>query len=243
MIHTADSLYYAANLSEQYGLKAGLRKFADCGNATVVKEITQFYTLKCFKPCNPSTLSKIDRRNVLMLLMFLTEKWGANGSAQHTHIAKEEATVPTVTSNAIFIQCPIFAHKGHDIITCNIPGTFLQVDNPDYILMRLNGILAELMVKAALSMYRKYATTNAKGKPVLYVQLEKAVYGMMKSALLFYWKLVADLKSIGFEVNPYDPCVANKIINGKQMTICWHVDSLFQGHADPAVVTWLLTLS
>jgi hypothetical protein len=60
------------------------------------------------------------------------------------------------------------------------------VDNPDYILMRLNGILAELMVKAALSMYRKYATTNAKGKPVLYVQLEKAVYGMMKSALLFY---------------------------------------------------------
>ena len=36
---------------------------------------------------------------------------------------------------------------------------------------------------------------------VLYIQLEKTVYGMMKSALLFYRKLVADLLSIGFTIN------------------------------------------
>jgi hypothetical protein len=59
---------------------------------------------------------------------------------------------------------------------------------------------------------------------------------MMKSALLFYRKLVADLLSLGFEINPYDPCVANKIINDKQMTICWHVDDLVIGHVDPTVV-------
>jgi hypothetical protein len=29
---------------------------------------------------------------------------------------------------------------------------------------------------------------------------------------------------IGFIINPYDPCVANKIIECKQMTICFHVD-------------------
>jgi hypothetical protein len=106
--------------------------------------------------------------------------------------------------------------------------------------MRLDGILAELMVKVAPSLYQKYVTTNAKGKSVLYVKLEKAVYGMMKSALLFYRKLVADLLSLGYTINPYDPCVANKIINGSQMTICWHVDDLFIGHKDPAVVTSLL---
>jgi hypothetical protein len=101
--------------------------------------------------------------------------------------------------------------------------------------MRLDGILAELMVMIAPNIYRKYITTNAKGKPVLYVQLEKALYGMMKSAMLFYCKLVADLRSIGFELNPYDPCVANKIIDGdgEQMTICWHVDDLFIGHKNP----------
>jgi len=97
------------------------------------------------------------------------------------------------------------------------------------------------MVKVAPKMYRKFVTTNAKGKSVLYVQLEKAVYGMMKSALLFYRKLVADLISLGFEINPYDPCVANKIINNKQLTICWHVDDLFLGHEDPIVVSNFLT--
>jgi hypothetical protein len=107
--------------------------------------------------------------------------------------------------------------------------------------MRLDGILAELMVQVAPSIYRKFVTTNKHGKPVLYVQLVKAVYGMMKSALLFYRKLVADLTLLGFTINPYDPCVANKIINGKQMTICWHVDDLLLGHKDPRVVSEFLS--
>ena len=96
------------------------------------------------------------------------------------------------------------------------------------------------MVKVVPSLYQKYLTTNAKSKSVLYVKLEKAVYGMMKSALLFYHKLVADLISLGYTIKPHDPCVANKEINGFQMTICWHVDDLFIGHKDPTVVSTLL---
>jgi hypothetical protein len=93
--------------------------------------------------------------------------------------------------------------------------------------MRLDGILAELMVKVAPKLNCKNITTNAKGKPVLYVQLEKAVYGMMKIALLFYQKWVTDLTSLGFTINPYDPCVANKIVDGH----------LLIGHAKPKTVT------
>ncbi len=78
--------------------------------------------------------------------MFLTEKRSsefkaracANGSTQHLHIAKDEATAPTVTLEAIFIQSTIFTHEGRDIATCDIPGAFLQADNPDYVLMRLD---------------------------------------------------------------------------------------------------------
>jgi hypothetical protein len=32
--------------------------------------------------------------------------------------------------------------------------------------------------------------------------------------------------SYGFELNKYDKCVANKIINGIQSTIAWHVEDL-----------------
>ncbi len=214
----------------------------------MVKELYQFHTLKCFKPKDPVQLTCAECQNALLSLMFLTEKYMgdiiaqacANGSTQRTHIAKDEATAPTGTSDAIFIQGTIFAHEGHGVATCDIPGAFLQADNSNYVLMRLDGILAELMVKVAPSIYHKYITHNATEKPVLYVQLEKAVYGMMKSALLFYPKLVADLLSLGYKINLYDPCVANKMINGKQMTICWHVYDLFLGHADPNVVTNLL---
>jgi hypothetical protein len=50
MTHTADSLYHQDSLptKKQYSVKAGLRRFADCGNDAVVKELTQFHTLKCF---------------------------------------------------------------------------------------------------------------------------------------------------------------------------------------------------
>ena len=251
MVHTATSLALAAQgqpTKKQYSLKAGLRKFAERGDAAVKKELAQFHTLSCFSPRNAKTLSREERRNALTSLMFLTEKRSgevkaracANGSAQRTHIAKEEAAAPTVSPDAIFVQATIYAHENRDVATCDIPGAFLQADNPDYVLMRLDGILAELMVQVDPKLYRKYVTTNAKGKPVLYVQLEKAVYGMMKSALLFYRKLVADLVSLGFAINPYDPCVANKIINDKQMTVCWHVDDLFLGHEDQAVVSHFL---
>jgi hypothetical protein len=41
-------------------------------------------------------------------------------------------------------------------------------------------------------------------------------------------------------VNPYDPCVANKIVNGAQCTVCWHVDNLKVSHVDEAVVAAFL---
>ena len=251
MVHTANRIHLAQlgqPTKKQYGLKAGLRQFGSRGDTAVTKELSQLRTMNCFRPRDSRTLTRADRRNALTSLMFLTGKRTgevkaracANGSVQRTHIAKEEAAAPTVTSEAIFIQSTIYANERRDVATCDIPGAFLQADNPDFVLMRLDGILAELMVKIAPTLYRKYVTTNAKGKPILYVQLEKAVYGMMKSALLFYCKLVADLLSLGFTINPYDPCVANKTIDGKQLTVCWHVDDLFIGHVDPTVVTSFL---
>ena len=46
------------------------------------------------------------------------------------------------------------------------------------------------------------------------------LYGMLHSSLLFYKKFVKDLKSYRFELNPYDPCVANKMVNDEQLAIC-----------------------
>ena len=49
---------------------------------------------------------------------------------------------------------------------------------------------------------------------------------MLAAALLLYKKFCGDLKNIGFEFNPYNPCVANRIKVGKQHTVKLHVDDV-----------------
>ena len=56
---------------------------------------------------------------------------------------------------------------------------------------------------------------------------------MLVSAMLFYHKVTKALLSYGFELNPYNPCVANKMVNGEQLTICWQVDYLKSSHIYP----------
>ncbi len=162
MLHCAESISTGnPNKKKLCGLKAGHRKFAERGNNALMKELCQLHILNCFKPTNLRTLSHTDRRNALASLMFITEKHTgevkargcADGCKQWEHIAKEEATAPTVTSKAFFIQGNIFAHEHCDVATCNIPGAFLRSDNPDYVLMRLDGILTKLMVTIAPNIY------------------------------------------------------------------------------------------
>ena len=76
-----------------------------------------------------------------------------------------------------------------------------------------------------------------KKEPFLYVQIQKALYGLLRSALMFYRNLVKGLESCGFQINPYDPCVANKLINGKYMTVVFNGDDLKLSHIDSFEVT------
>lgn len=87
--------------------------------------------------------------------------------------------------------------------------------------------------------YKKYVTIE-NGRNVLYMQLNKALYGCMQSTLLWYETFAGKLKDMGFKLNPYDPCVANKIIDGSQCTIEWYVDDIKVSHVSDKVVTQLL---
>jgi hypothetical protein len=59
----------------------------------------------------------------------------------------------------------------------------------------------------------------------------------VKSALLWYELFTGTLQGMGFELNPYDTCVANKIVDKKQCTIAWYVDDNKISHVNPKVVT------
>jgi hypothetical protein len=74
------------------------------------------------------------------------------------------------------------------------------------------------------------------------VKLLKALYGTLQAAMLFWKDLTKNLEEWGFEINPYDWCVANKMIDGKQCTIVWHVDDLKISHVDGEVIEGVLEL-
>jgi Reverse transcriptase (RNA-dependent DNA polymerase) len=101
--------------------------------------------------------------------------------------------------------------------------------------MKIRGVLVDLLSRV-VPEYQEYVIEEGKGQ-VLYLRVKKAIYGMLESAMLFYKKLSGDLIKYGFEVNPYDPCAANKEINQAQLTVSWHVDDLKISHRDEKVVS------
>jgi hypothetical protein len=223
--------------SGQYQLEAGIKQFGNQGETAVTKELDQFNKDRVFEPKHTRDLSEEDKKKALSSLIFLNKKKSgvikarscANESPQIEHIAKEEGAAPTVALKSVFILSTIDAKESRKVVTVDLLGAFLHADNKGYVIMKMVGMLAELMVKTNLKLYQQYVILE-KGRSVLYLRLQKALYGMMKSALLFYRKLVSELREMGFEINPYDPCVANKTVNGTQMMIRWHVDDFMITH-------------
>ena len=160
-------------------------------------------------------------------LIFLTQKRDGSAKArtcvdgrpQRLWMDKDEAASPTVLLESVLLTSVIDAREEREVAVVDIPNAFVQTDmEGDKVIMKMRGKLAELLVKVAPEIYREYVTIE-KGQKVLYLELRKALYGMLKSVLLFYGKLRSDLESIGFVVNPYNPYVANMEQGGSQLTV------------------------
>ncbi len=170
-----------------------------------------------------------------MSLQFLKEKqtgtikgWAyINGAPQHAYIANEDTALPTVSSESSFITASIAAKEKRMVRCYNVPSAFVNTDMDKDVLMVLKGELTEMMVQIAPQIYQKYITMDKKGTKILYVKLQKVLYGLMRASLLFYRKLRKEFKDYGLVVNPYDPCMANMTTrNRSQLTVVWHVDNL-----------------
>jgi len=228
----------------QMNINQGLLTFGEKGSQAISKELKQLHDKGAITPIQRSDMTTEERKKALRYLMFLKEKRDrtikargcADGQPQVQYTRKEEVSSPTVSLEAMMLLCAIDAKEGRYVIVTDIPGAFLHADMEDEVHMILEGTIAKLIVKLDPSMYRKYIWHSQKGRPMLYVQLKKALYGTLQAALLFWKILSSTLQEWGFTINRYDQCVANKIINGRQCTIIWHVDELKISHVDKKVV-------
>ena len=163
----------------------------------------------------------------------------ADGRKQQEKIEPKDATIPTVSTEAVMLTATINELEGRDVAVIDITGAYLSADMDNEVHVVFRGTLAEIMVMSDPALYWPFVSYET-GNPVLYVRLQKELYGCLKSALLLYEKLVRDLEAYGFRINTYGQCADNKIIDRKQPKVFWHVDNLKISCVDANEVTKMI---
>ena len=77
----------------------------------------------------------------------------------------------------------------------DVAGSFLKADMDDFVLMKLEGGTVDIMCE--LDPGLKYFISIEKGKRVLYIQLIKALYRWVQSALVWYKLFSTTLVGMG----------------------------------------------
>jgi hypothetical protein len=141
----------------QYNLKPGLCKFRANGEQAAVSELMQLHVMDTWMGMDPTKLTREEQAKTLSLLQFLKEKRCGkikeqacmNGAPQQAYISKEEAALPTVSTESIFIISAVAASKKKHIRCYNVPSAFVNTDMDENVLMVLRGELAKMIVHIA----------------------------------------------------------------------------------------------
>ncbi len=231
----------------QVTLKAAIKMWGNRAMNAAEAEMKQLHWRNSFKPVRWNDLTAKQKAAVLESHIFLTEKRTgevkgrtvAGGNKQRGFIEKEEASSPTVATESVILTSIVDADERRDVAILDIPNAFIQTfveDKTKRVIVRIRGMLVDILAKIAPEIYGPYVTVDKKGNKQLLVECLNALYGTMVAALLYYEKFTNSLKAKGFRMNPYDACVWNKKINGKQCTICFHVDDCKISHVSKKVV-------
>jgi hypothetical protein len=232
----------------QMSMNKGLKLFGKAGIKAVCSKIAQLHDRKVMKPVHSRELTPEERREALAYLMILKRKrcgkvkgrGCADGRKQRRYTNQADVASPTVATEAVFLTAVIDALENRDVAVVDIPGAFMQVDLDDETIhVRLTGKMVELLLEMDHELYESYLMCE-RGEMVMYVKLLKALYGTMRAARLFWEWLSKQLVNWGFTPNPYDSCVVNKMVDGKQLTVAWHVDDLKISHVSAKVVDDLI---
>ena len=119
-------------------------------------------------------MTAIQRRTMIESHIFLKEKRDgkikgrtvAGGNKQRGYISKEDAISPTVASDLVLLLCIIDAEEGRDVVVIDIPNVFVQTpveDEKDMAIIKIRGILVEILVDLAPDVYKEFFTTDNKG--------------------------------------------------------------------------------
>ena len=228
-----DHTQHSYNLS----IKGAIKSHGDIAVKALFTECSSLLGKSTFHPVSKKTLTEEEMRSVIRSSCFMKEKMTpegtiekvkarlvAGGDQQDKSIhTLNETSSPTVSTAAVLVTMAIAAHERRHVMTMDVETAYLNArmidDKP--VFMRIGPLVTAILGQLD-AKFEKYL--DSKGSVI--VKLDKALYGCVESAVLWYKDLRATLEEDGYIVNPYDLCVFNKYYEGKQITVIFHVDDL-----------------
>jgi hypothetical protein len=249
-----------ANVVRQYecfhtSVKRGLQEYGKDALNAIEAELRQMLRdKKALIPVKKNELSAAQLKKVIRSFMFLKTKFDgmgrfekikarlvANGKQQDRSLYPNVYS-PTVQLVSVFMGLIIAARENRKIAVVDIGGAYLNAERTnkagEEIIMEVEPLLVSILARIAPEIIPFVDSVTGK----LYVKLDKALYGTLDAAKLWYEKLSSVLKANGFKENEVDPCVFNKMINGYQCTVMLYVDDLLILAATSAVIMEIIDM-
>ena len=214
----------------------------------MIKEYKQLNELAVFGAVHPNAIDDGEKRKALKAINLIKEKRCSkikvrtvtDGSQQRKYVSRDETISLTISLLALFATFIIDVQEGRKVQTFDISGAYLHAEIPkeEKVYMKFEGDFADIICEVKHE-YRKFVTIEI-DRRVLNIRVLMAIYGMIESALRWYDLFSSTLTGMGFDINPYDKCTANKILNGSQCTVGWCVDDNKVSHVDDDVIDMLV---
>jgi hypothetical protein len=130
---------------------------------------------------------------------------------------------PTGKLESIILCLLLACKRKQHLGKIDVGGAYLnaKIGEGDEVFMEIQRNIADILIEAMPEL-EGYVTE----KGTIIVQIKKALYGLVQSAALWYDELSTFLKSQGFKPNPLDPCVMNKVVGARMITIILYVDDI-----------------
>ena len=219
-------------------VKAAMRDRGPEAEAVIVAELQQMVDKNVWHPIHAQGLSSKERRAIIRSSMFLKDKYLASGAFekfkarlvaggnQQDKGLYENLSSPTAATTSLLTTASIAAAENRFVMIVDIGGAFLNASmHPTGVIvhMRLSALMASILVKIDPS-YTNFLESDG----TLVVKLDKALYGCVEAAALWFEDIEGKRLAYGFIQNPYDACVFNRVgRDSKQTTVVLHVDDLF----------------
>jgi hypothetical protein len=206
--------------------------------AAAIEELKQIDDKGSWTPVLKSTLSRQELKGIVRTFMFVIDKFTpdgeiikvkarlvAMGNMQNPDGISMDTSAPTVDITSVLTMAAIAAAEKRYTMTCDVGGAFLHTVWPKdegRQIVHLDKVNASILTQIRPD-YADMLTADGS----LYLDLERALYGLVQSARLWYNRLTDVLKREGYVANPSDPCVFNKGGGlAAQTTVMFHVDDL-----------------